>query len=102
MEHKLNEIEKQIYDQFKHHTCFELEGTDNDVIYYLHINQSMQIKADHITPYDTIITKKFDKPDNWDDMHTPDEWEHLDCDEFVYMIKDLSKDYEEMLKEYEE
>lgn len=104
MEHKLNKIEKQIYSQFSKHTCFEIEGTENDVIYYLHINQCMRIKApyERLTPYDTIITHKFDKPDNWDDMLMPDEWENLECPEFVHMIKDLAGIYEEMIKESEE
>ncbi len=103
MENKLTEIEKQIYEQFKNRTCFELEGTENDVIYYLHIKQWMRIKAtyERLTAYDTIITYKFDKPDNWDDMLTPDEWENLECSEFVHMIKDLANLYEEMLKENE-
>ena len=101
MKHKLNKVEKQIYSQFVNRTCFELEGTDSDVIYYLHIDQGMRIKSpyDHLTPNDVIITYKFDKPDNWGDMLTPDEWENLECPEFVYMIKDLASVYEEMLKE---
>ena len=101
---KLNKIEKQIYDQFKYRTCFELEGAENDVIYYLHIDQDMRIKApyDRLTPYDTIITYKFDKPNNWDDMLTRYGWENLECPEFVCMIKDLAGIYEEMVKENEE
>ena len=100
---KLNKIEKRIYSQFVNRACFELEGTENDLIYYLHIDQRMRIKApyDILTPYDTIITYKFDKPNNWDDMLTPDEWENLECPEFVRLIKDLASIYEEMVKENE-
>lgn len=102
MEHKLNKIEKQIYSQFSKHTCFEIEGTENDVVYYLHIDQCMNIKVgDKLTPYDNIITHKFDKPEGYD-MLTPGEWENLECSEFVHMIKDLAGIYEEMIKESEE
>ena len=100
---KLNKIEKQIYSQFVYRMCFEIEGTENDVIYYLHIDQCMRIKSpyDRLTPNDTIITYKFDKPDNWDDMLIPYEWENMGCSEFVHMIKDLASIYEEMVKENE-
>ncbi len=100
---KLNKIEKQIYSQFVYRSCFELDGTENDVVYYLHIDQSMRIKSpyDRMTPNDTIITYKFDKPDNWDDMLIPYEWENMECSEFVHMIKDLASIYEEMVKENE-
>lgn len=103
MGHKLNKTEKMIYNQLVYRMCFEIEGTENDVIYYLHIDQSMRIKSpsDRLTPNDTIITYKFVKPNNWDDMLTPDEWENMGCSEFVHMIKDLASIYEEMVKENE-
>ena len=99
---KLNKTEKKIYSQFVNRTCFEIEGTDNDVIYYLHLDQCMRIKApyEHLNPCDEIITKKFAKPVGYDQL-TPGEWENLECSEFVHMIKDLASIYEEMVKENE-